>query len=109
MLLAAVGRAHVPAYLASLSIWSPKPGVSTTVSEMRVPSSSSSRERQSAHMFLPPSSKRASCQRTDGDGLDLDALLDMGCVGIIRILVLEDLLPAQRVHEGGPACVAWSE
>lgn len=30
------------AYLASLSIWSPKPGVSTMVSEMRVPSSSSS-------------------------------------------------------------------
>jgi hypothetical protein len=30
-------------YLASLSIWSPKPGVSTMVKEMRVPSSSSSR------------------------------------------------------------------
>ena len=34
------------AYLASLSIWSPKPGVSTMVSEMRVPSSSSSGMRQ---------------------------------------------------------------
>ena len=30
------------AYLASLSIWSPKPGVSTMVSDIRVPSSSSS-------------------------------------------------------------------
>jgi len=29
-------------YLASLSIWSPKPGVSTIVREMRVPSSSNS-------------------------------------------------------------------
>jgi hypothetical protein len=29
-------------YLASLSIWSPKPGVSTMVREMRVPSSSNS-------------------------------------------------------------------
>lgn len=30
------------AYLASLSIWSPKPGVSTMVKEIRVPSSSNS-------------------------------------------------------------------
>jgi len=30
------------AYLASLSIWSPKPGVSTMVRDMRVPSSSNS-------------------------------------------------------------------
>jgi hypothetical protein len=30
------------AYVNSLSIWSPKPGVSTTVREMRTPSSSSS-------------------------------------------------------------------
>jgi len=29
-------------YLASLSIWSPKPGVSTMVNDIRVPSSSSS-------------------------------------------------------------------
>ena len=33
--------------LASLSIWSPKPGVSTIVSEMRVPSSSNSSSRMS--------------------------------------------------------------
>lgn len=35
-------------YLASLSIWSPKPGVSTMVREMRVPSSSSSNSRNRA-------------------------------------------------------------
>jgi len=33
--------------LASLSIWSPKPGVSTIVSEIRVPSSSNSSSRMS--------------------------------------------------------------
>jgi len=47
-------------------------------------------------------------ERTDSDGLDLDALLDVGRVGVIRVLVLEDLLSAERVHEGGPACAAWS-
>lgn len=35
-------------YLASLSIWSPKPGVSTMVREIRVPSSSSSNSRKRA-------------------------------------------------------------
>jgi hypothetical protein len=37
-----VTQGRVAVYLASLSIWSPKPGVSTMVREMRVPSSSSS-------------------------------------------------------------------
>lgn len=39
-------RGAVSSYLASLSIWSPNPGVSTTVREMRVPSSSSSSSDQ---------------------------------------------------------------
>lgn len=39
-------RGCVSSYLASLSIWSPNPGVSTTVREMRVPSSSSSSSDQ---------------------------------------------------------------
>ena len=34
-------------YLASLSTWSPNPGVSTIVSEMRVPSSSNSSSKNS--------------------------------------------------------------
>ncbi len=37
-------------YLASLSIWSPKPGVSTIVREMRVPSSSNSNSAVYQHV-----------------------------------------------------------
>lgn len=44
--------------------------------------------------------------RTDGDGLDLDALLDMGAVGIVGVLVGEDALAAEGVDEGGPAWVS---
>ena len=36
----------------------------------------------------------------DCDGLDLDTLLDVGGGGIIRLLVLEDLVAAQRVDKG---------
>lgn len=43
------------------------------------------------------------CLRTDGDGLDLDTLLDMGGVGVVRLLVRQDALAAQCVDEGGPA------
>lgn len=42
-------------------------------------------------------------ERTDGDGLDLDALLHVGCVGVITVLVLQDPLAAESVHEGCPA------
>ena len=40
-----------PSYLASLSIWSPKPGVSTIVREMRVPSSSNSSSAKHQHVY----------------------------------------------------------
>lgn len=43
-------------------------------------------------------------RRTDGDGGDLDALLDMCCVGIFGVHVLENLLAAEGVDECGPAC-----
>ena len=39
-------------YLASLSIWSPKPGVSTMVREMRVPSSSNSNSISYQHLYI---------------------------------------------------------
>jgi len=42
---------------------------------------------------------------TDGDGLNLDALLDVGGGGVIGFLVGEDALAAERVDEGGPACL----
>ena len=41
--------------------------------------------------------------RTNGDGLDLHTLLDMGAVGIVGVLVAEHSLTAQGVNEGRPA------
>ena len=41
--------------------------------------------------------------RTDVDGLNLDALLDMGHVGVVGHLMGEDLALAERVHERRPA------
>lgn len=73
------------------------------VSEMRVPSSSSSSsdEIESVKVFL---ARVASARPpTNGDGLDLDALLDVCDICVVRLLVLEHLLAAERVHEGGPS------
>lgn len=41
--------------------------------------------------------------RTNGHGLDLDAVLDMGAVGVIGVLVADHRLSAESVDEGGPA------
>jgi hypothetical protein len=41
--------------------------------------------------------------RTDLDRLDLDALLDVRDGGVVRLLVLEHLLAAQRIDKRGPA------
>lgn len=41
--------------------------------------------------------------RTNGHGLDLDAVLDMGAVGVIGVLVVDHRLSAESVNEGGPA------
>jgi len=40
---------------------------------------------------------------TDGDGLDLDALLDVGSAGVVRLLVAEHGLAAEGIDKGGPA------
>jgi hypothetical protein len=85
-------------YLASLSTWSPNPGVSTMVSEMRVPSSSSS-GTGSANCAA---NDNPLSRHTDGDGLDLDALLNVCRGGVVRLLMLEDLLATESVHEGCP-------
>ena len=42
--------------------------------------------------------------RTDGDGLDLDALLNMSGGGVVGLLVAEDGLAAEGVDEGGASC-----
>lgn len=42
--------------------------------------------------------------RTDGDGLDLNALLNVGGGGIVGVLVREHGLATECVDEGGPAC-----
>ena len=90
--------------LASLSTWSPKPGVSTMVSEMRVPSSSSSSSVGHVRNPWVQGPGRISARKhTDGEGLDLDAVLDVRGRRIVRLLVGQDRLAAERVHEGGPA------
>lgn len=40
---------------------------------------------------------------TDGHGLDLDAVLDMGAVGVVGVLVADHRLAAEGVDESGPA------
>lgn len=42
--------------------------------------------------------------RTDGDGLDLDAFLDVGGGRVVGLLMTEDSLVAEGVDEGGPSC-----
>lgn len=41
--------------------------------------------------------------RTNCDGLDLDAILNVGIGSVICIFVLEDRLAAESVHESGSA------
>lgn len=45
-------------------------------------------------------------KRTNCDGLDLDALLDVGGRGIIGVLMGENLFAAEGVDEGG---TAWGD
>ena len=54
-------------------------------------------------MVLLPLGPKAVRRRTDGDGLDLDALLEMCRRRVVRLFVCEDLLAAERVDKGGPA------
>jgi hypothetical protein len=41
--------------------------------------------------------------RTDGDRLNLNALLDVSSGRVVRLLVAEHGLAAQSVDEGGPS------
>ena len=42
--------------------------------------------------------------RTDGDGLDLDALFEMGVGWVIRVLAFQHLLAAEGIDESGATC-----
>ena len=98
-----VGSVNLPlksrtcvSYLASLSIWSPNPGVSTIVNEMRVPSSSNSNSASYQSLFVHIRSEL----RTNGDRLDSDTFLEMCICRIVGILCLEDFLSAKSVDKG---------
>lgn len=91
-------------YLASLSIWSPKPGVSTTVREMRVPSSSSSSSAAQLNISLSEPCLRSSFSlvtRTNSVWLYPNSLFNVsvGCVVVVE--PLEHLLSAECVYKGG--------
>jgi hypothetical protein len=73
------------------------------VREIRVPSSSSSASRAKRQKLQKH--KCLTVQHTDSNGLDPYTLLDMGILGIVGILAEQNLLAAQRVHEGG---TPWS-
>lgn len=89
-------------YLASLSISSPKPGVSTIVRETQVRSSSSSSSVVRATVKDSPSDW--SYKRTNGNGLDLKPLLRVGATLGIRVRVRQNAIPTEHIDEGGPAC-----
>lgn len=70
------------------------------VREMRVPSSSNS---NSTPVLMIVLYGEISAIRTDGDGLDSDALLEVCISRVIGVLALEDFLSAEGVDEGGPS------
>lgn len=81
------------------------------VKEIRVPSSSSSSSKQPVRYQLDQESESQSRHawrqvvvRTNGVGLDLDTILNVGASRVVGVLVSEDGLAAQRVDEGSSAC-----
>src|ERR1700722_18993543 len=94
------------AYANSLSMLSPKPGVSTIVRAMRTPSSSSSefvemlqksREREGEK------NTRASLALTNVDGLNSNAVFNVSSVWVVRDFMGQNLGFAQSVHESRAA------
>lgn len=88
---------HNSTHVNSLSILSPKPGVSTIVKEMRTPSSSSS---TLFHSQSSVTQKWKAPLLTDIDGLDSDSLFDVSSVWIIADLVGDDLGFTKGIDEG---------
>jgi hypothetical protein len=85
-------------YANSLSTLSPNPGVSTTVSAMRTPSSSSSAPNYERGII-----GRGAASLTDVNRLDPDLLLYVGVVGGVEYLVGEHLGFTEGVDKGGAA------
>lgn len=75
------------------------------VSEIRVPSSSSSSSDGAiSETHTKNQSMCSPKSRTNRKGLDLDALLNVRVGSIVGFLMLENRLAAERVDEGGSAC-----
>jgi hypothetical protein len=83
-------------YANSLSMLSPKPGVSTIVRAIRTPSSSSSGSSQQTRK-----TERMKKIRTNIDGLDSDTFLDMSGLRRVRNLMGQNLRFAEGVNECG--------
>lgn len=88
------------AHLDSLSTWSPNPGVSTTVNEIRVPSSSSS-SSVDEYEHRGSGEDSLSGYRTNGDGLYLNTSLDVCIGGIVLLNTRQNALAAECVDKGG--------
>ena len=73
------------------------------VNEIRVPSSSSSSSSIGVSLPIVQADVHGESIRTNGDGLDLDTILDMGIARVIGILVLQDALAAQGIDKRRPA------
>jgi hypothetical protein len=86
----------------SLSMLSPKPGVSTTVRAIRIPSSSSSND----HSIGIPLLKTVKFRRilTDRSWLDLDTLFHVSVFGRFDLFVGKDVCLAQSVHKSCSSC-----
>lgn len=96
------GEGQSLTHVKSLSIWSPKPGVSTTVREMRMPSSSSSASMSAGSAEGDGWEARGYARRTDSDRVDANSCLEVGLLWRDALLVLQDGLFAQRVDKGSP-------
>jgi len=83
-------------YVNSLSILSPKPGVSTIVNEILTPSSSSS---AGSTNFSGHSTGRYNVVLTNVDGLDSDTLLDVCGLWIVADVVWENFRLAESVYK----------
>jgi len=73
------------------------------VSEMRVPSSSNSSSVQHVRTGWGRGGAWVRGKPTDGEGLDLNAILDVRGGWVVRLLMGQNRLAAKRVHEGRPA------